>query len=98
HDFAQLLLLYGLREFDHFFAFFERDIGLLPIRPATDIPALAPLLPVEVRGPHALDLHLENLLDGVLDLYFVGITQNLESNGTEILFDERALFRDDREF
>jgi hypothetical protein len=53
---------------------------------------------VEVRGPHALNFHLEDLLNSVLDLYFVCITQNFESDGTESLFDERTLFRDDGEF
>jgi hypothetical protein len=53
---------------------------------------------MEVRSPHALDLYFEDLLDGILDLYLICVAQNLESNSTEVLFNERALFRNHREF
>jgi hypothetical protein len=64
-------MLDRLEVFDHFFAFFELDEGLLPVLGLSRAPPDAADLARLVLGPDGLDLDLEQLFDGLLDLDLV---------------------------
>src|SRR6185369_6751094 len=74
----------------------ERDVGLLPVRPASHVTAHAPDLPELAAGAHLLDFHLEERLDGPPDLDLVRLRVNAEDHLATELVDEGTLLRDDR--
>src|SRR5882672_2515183 len=89
--------LLPLEELDRV-AFLERHDRLLPVGPLAFGPADAPELAPHDRGLHVQDLHLEELLDGLLDLGLVGLEVDLEgelvlavAHAIELLGVERAL-------
>src|SRR5215472_13360747 len=76
--FARGPVLQVLRVLDHFFAFGELYVSLLPVAPVAFVLATAAHLAVKIRRAHVVDFHLENLLHGFLDLRFGGLRRDLE--------------------
>src|SRR6476660_6387802 len=87
--------LHLLEEIDAL-ALTERDVGLLPIGTAPKALPNAAHLAEDVAGSHLQDLHLEEALDGALDLDLVGVVADLEHDLVADLVDEGALLGDER--
>src|ERR1700757_1513213 len=85
-----------LRVLDHFFAFRQLHIRLLPIPPVAFVLAAAAHLADKIRRADSGDLHLENLLYSFLDLRLRRASRNFKDHGVLRLFDAQAFFRDDR--
>src|SRR3954471_16115703 len=71
--FLSAISLCLVEELDHLLALLEDDVGLLPVRAAADVAALALDLAVDVGHAHRLDLHAEQGLDRLLDLRLGGV-------------------------
>src|SRR5262245_54765363 len=87
--------LYLLEEVDPL-AFAQGNVGLLPIRPASHRAADTSGLAEHVGRPNLDALHLEQLLDGPLDLDLVGVGSHLKNDLIADLVNVRALLGDDR--
>src|SRR4030042_2811122 len=91
-----MAMLYRLEVFDHLFALFELDVALLPTAPLALAAAATPPFSDLVLRADALDLNLEQLLYGLLDLRLVGPAGHLAADFLVFLFEPRALLRDHR--
>jgi hypothetical protein len=76
--------------------FFQGDGGLLPVRPFPVPSAQSFQLAQHVEGSHLLHLHLKEMLDGMLNLNFIGIRVDLEHILTARLFLLGAFFSNQR--
>src|SRR5262249_48768090 len=82
-----------LSVFDHFLAFAERDIGLLPVRPVTHILSATAHLTGNNHRPYGLNLHFEELLDGFLDLLLACLVIHFETKCSIVFLERKSLFR-----
>src|SRR6185295_10692673 len=87
--------LHLLEEIDAL-AFAERHVRLLPIGAAAEALADPAHLAEDVRCPDLQHLHLEQALDGALDLELVGVRTHLEHHLVPGLVHERPLLGDER--
>src|SRR5262245_20732002 len=71
-------LLSPLQELGQLLAFPQRDVGLLPVGPASEEPPLSLHLAVRQRGAHVLDLRSEQLLDRAPDIDLVRVPRHFE--------------------
>src|SRR5579883_2413504 len=91
-----LIGMFDLREVRHFLAGLQRDIGLFPVRPVSGEAAAAAQLAVERGGAHFLHLNLKQLLDRGLDLGFVGVERDFETQRPLVVLLGYAFFGDQR--
>src|SRR5215471_7210399 len=86
----------SLQELGDFFALFELHVGLLPVGPLADEAPLALHLAVRDRGPDALDLRSEQLLDRPPNVDLRRLRRDLEHQRPPVFAQKRRLFGDER--
>src|SRR5581483_5889625 len=88
--------LRSLQKFWHLRAFAKLHIGLLPVRAASGVAALALHLAVRDARADALDLRADQLFDGALDLRLVRGGRHVEHDRPPVLAEDRRFLGDER--
>src|SRR5688572_18024067 len=86
----------SLEEVRQLLARAQRDVGLLPVRTAADVAALALQLAARGQRAHVGHFRAQQFLDRPLDIDLVGVFRHLEHDGPAIVSKSRGLLRDQR--